>query len=347
MSVDFTHLRGYLLNSSFGTCNAYKEGVPCRNSGLPGGGHDHQTLASPVTRPAMHRRVCVILLRGVIAVAAEAGPRRARLSRDLVDRLAQADAAATDVIVSGTERAGAGRWRRATARRVKKRAARRRGARGHRRAARRAQPGRRRRHLSGDAPVHADVAVTTEAIGADQVWAGRRAASRGFTGRGIGVAVIDSGVARAPALQRPGRRVSSTSPSATRRGRDDQYGHGTHVAGHHRRRRRTAIRAWRRARSSSTCRRWAPTARAQTSDVIAAIDWAIDNRARVQHPHHQPVARAPGVRVVPRRSAVPGRAAGGRRRHPGGGGGGQLRQDGGRPADRRRHRRRRATRRRR
>ena len=32
-----------------------------------------------------------------------------------------------------------------------------------------------------------------------------------------------------------------------------------------------------------------------TSDVIEAIDWAIDNRARVEHPGHQRVARPSGV----------------------------------------------------
>ena len=44
------------------------------------------------------------------------------------------------------------------------------------------------------------------------------------------------------------------------------------------------------------------------------IDWAIDQRAAVQHPHHQPVARHGADAVVARRPAVPGRRARGRAR---------------------------------
>ena len=66
------------------------------------------------------------------------------------------------------------------------------------------------------------------------------------------------------------------------------------------------------------------------SDVIEAIDWAIEHRARVQHPGHQPVARRAGAAAVPRRSAVRGGRAGGAGGHRRRGGGGQLRADGGR-----------------
>ena len=41
-------------------------------------------------------------------------------------------------------------------------------------------------HLSGDVPVVRMVAVTTEAIGADQVWAGVRAASPDTRARASG-----------------------------------------------------------------------------------------------------------------------------------------------------------------
>src|SRR5437868_4233632 len=48
-------------------------------------------------------------------------------------------------------------------------------------------------HLSGDVKIQAHLDVTPESIGADQVWAGI-GGLRGLTGRGIGVAVIDSGI---------------------------------------------------------------------------------------------------------------------------------------------------------
>ena len=57
--------------------------------------------------------------------------------------------------------------------------------------------------LSGNHVVASQMTVTNQAIGADQVQAGLAAGLRGLTGRGIGVAVIDSGVANVPELQRP------------------------------------------------------------------------------------------------------------------------------------------------
>jgi hypothetical protein len=50
-----------------------------------------------------------------------------------------------------------------------------------------------RAYLSRDVQVTSFMAVTDPAIGADKVWAGV-AGLRGFTGTGIGVALIDSGV---------------------------------------------------------------------------------------------------------------------------------------------------------
>ena len=59
-------------------------------------------LALRATRVQRFAVACILLL-GVTAAAAQAGPRRARLSRDLADRIAKADAGASDVIVTGTD----------------------------------------------------------------------------------------------------------------------------------------------------------------------------------------------------------------------------------------------------
>jgi subtilisin family serine protease len=70
------------------------------------------------------------------------------------------------------------------------------------------------------------MAVTNVAIGADQVWAGDGDVP-GLTGRGVTVAVIDSGISeRHNALR---RRVIATMDFTGGDG-VDRYGHGTHVA---------------------------------------------------------------------------------------------------------------------
>ena len=133
--------------------------------------------------------------------------------------------------------------------------------------------------LSGDHPVRATLEVATAAIGADQAWAGDVAAGMaGVTGHRVGVAVIDSGVANVPALGgRLVARLDFTPEGRIGRGQvDDEYGHGTHVAG--------IIAA-----SSPNLTGVAPRAHivslkvlradgsGQTSDVIEAIDWAIEH----------------------------------------------------------------------
>src|SRR5918992_1495204 len=80
--------------------------------------------------------------------------------------------------------------------------------------------------LSGDQNVRSSMAVTNVAIGADQVWAGVNGLP-GTTGAGIGVAIIDSGVAPHQALK--GRIVASVDFTRTsgRGNAYDEYGHGT------------------------------------------------------------------------------------------------------------------------
>jgi len=76
-------------------------------------------------------------------------------------------------------------------------------------------------HVSADHKVHAMLDLTADAVNASAAWAS------GWTGAGIGVAVIDSGISKHPDLDK--RVVYSQDFSGG--GMDDYYGHGEHVAG--------------------------------------------------------------------------------------------------------------------
>jgi serine protease AprX len=134
-------------------------------------------------------------------------------------------------------------------------------------------------HLSSDIRYRSTSDILTEAIGADQVWAGTNTL-KALSGRGVGVAVIDSGVDPTHNALR-GRVAASVDFT----GGDgiDRYGHGTHVA---------ALIAGGQGRLAET-REYqgvAPGARiislrvlgddgsGSASNLIEAIDWAIDNR---------------------------------------------------------------------
>ena len=145
--------------------------------------------------------------------------------------------------------------------------------------------------ISGDLPVGDFMTVSTKSLAADKVRSGISGGLLGLggisgvTGQGVVVAVLDSGVASAhKALA--GRVLASVSMIAGESANDD-FGHGTHVAG--------IITGAATAASGVTTEYAggiAPNAQivnvrvlgddgvGHTSDVIAGINWVIANKAR-------------------------------------------------------------------
>jgi serine protease AprX len=146
-------------------------------------------------------------------------------------------------------------------------------------------------HISQDLPVVADMAVTNKVTRADAVWLGTRGllglgSTPAYKGAGVGVAVIDSGIAPHSAIgTRVVARVNLVTSEPGQYG--DPFGHGTHVAG--------MIGGAGAAASKVTTaysggsapavrfidvRVLGRTGMGYTSDVIAGIDWAVANRVK-------------------------------------------------------------------
>ncbi len=168
-------------------------------------------------------------------------------------------------------------------------------------------------HLSRDVAVTSFMAVTDAAIGADQVQAGL-AGLPGLTGRGVGIAFVDSGI-WAEHRSLAGRVVASVDFVGD--GIADTYGHGTHVA---------AIAAGDSPYPQDSTyqipfRGVAPGANlislrvigadgsGLSSDVVEAIEWAIRNRKRYNirvinlslgHPPDEPYRDDPMCEAVER-----------------------------------------------
>jgi serine protease AprX len=175
-------------------------------------------------------------------------------------------------------------------------------------------------HISRDLPVVADMAITNKVTRADKVWAGSGGllgllSQPGVSGSGIGVAVIDSGIADHAALT--GRVVArvnlvSDEPGVT----GDPFGHGTHIAGIIGGSTTAATRVTTAYAGGSApgvhfvdVRVLASTGAGYTSDVIAGIDWTIANAGRygvriinlsLGHPVAEPSATDPLCRAVAR-----------------------------------------------
>ena len=144
-------------------------------------------------------------------------------------------------------------------------------------------------HISSDMAVASDVELTTTITKAAEVWSGTSGGllglggTAGYTGSGVGIAILDSGIAPHSAL---GSRVIARTNQVTWEPAvsGDAFGHGTHVAG-------TAAGANTRY-TSTYAGGSAPGAKlidirvlgtqgaGLTSDVIAGIDWAIANKSK-------------------------------------------------------------------
>jgi serine protease AprX len=179
-------------------------------------------------------------------------------------------------------------------------------------------------NISGDLPVVADMAITNTVTGANSVWQGTPGllgllGTPGYTGTGVGVAILDSGIATHNALDsRVVARVNlvSDEPGVT----GDPFGHGTHLAGIIGGNRTAATWVTQAFAGGS-----APSVRlidvrvlgsrgsGRTSDVIAGIDWVIANRfvhnirvinLSLGHPVTEPSATDPLCRAVARAVAA-------------------------------------------
>jgi serine protease AprX len=142
-------------------------------------------------------------------------------------------------------------------------------------------------HLSGDVPVHTWMTVSAQATGADLAREGTSGllgigALPSATGKGIGVAVVDSGIDTQHAAL-ANKVIASVSTVSGDPSTGDAFGHGTHVAG--------IIAGLTTNTTPLYSGGIAPGAQlvnvrvlgadgtGLTSDVIAGIDWVIANKA--------------------------------------------------------------------
>ncbi|HEY7497869.1 MAG TPA: S8 family peptidase [Vicinamibacterales bacterium] len=175
-------------------------------------------------------------------------------------------------------------------------------------------------HISGDLPVVADVSIVNKVTSAESVWSGTKTllglvSTPGYTGEGIGVAVIDSGIADHSAVS--GRVVArvnlvSNEPGVT----GDPFGHGTHIAGLIGGNTTSATYVTNNFTGGSApkvhfadVRVLGSTGAGYTSDVIAGLDWTVANARKYNlrianislgHPVAEPSAIDPLCRAVER-----------------------------------------------
>ena len=136
-------------------------------------------------------------------------------------------------------------------------------------------------HVSFDSLVKAHLDVAYKAVKADVAFVN----SGGLDGKGIGVAVVDTGVAAHPDLLRPrgSPQVVEVEVVGHENGLADYYGHGTHVAGiidgnGAASSDRYSFRTFKGLAPGSqiiSIRGLYPDGTGYTSDILSSIDWAI------------------------------------------------------------------------
>ncbi|MEO8484337.1 MAG: S8 family peptidase, partial [Acidobacteriota bacterium] len=139
--------------------------------------------------------------------------------------------------------------------------------------------------LAEDDLVISTMAVTTQSTGASLLWAGNGGKHfDGLTGQGIGVAVIDSGIAPHPDVA---NRLALSLDFTNEEGVADGFGHGTHLAGIISGSGRgsqsgdgTAYVGMAPGASLLSLRVLGSDGTGYVSDVIQAIEWAVKNKDR-------------------------------------------------------------------
>ena len=216
-------------------------------------------------------------LVGLVAGPASAAPHKARLSRDLADRVAAGREEPTSVIVSGTPDLVQGLVARYGARLKKSLRG---GAvlevTGGQLTALSQDPDLD--HASGDVRVQRTMAVTTESTGAT-----RSGAATGFRVTPGAVSALRSST---PGSRLTRRYAGASSPASTLRtgkpgqaGRDE-FGHGTHVAGIVAGSDDGGYAGIAPGAHIVSLRVLGADGSGDTSDVINAIDWAVDHRGQ-------------------------------------------------------------------
>lgn len=164
-------------------------------------------------------------------------------------------------------------------------------------------------HISPDSRVRLMMTVSNASTGATQVRAGTRGllglvgAYPAVTGKGVGVALLDSGVSYHVALKNVVASVNFVSGAT---GTADEFGHGTHVAGIIGGAATSVTNLYAGGIAPDAdiinVRVLGPDGSGSTSDVIAGMEWVIANRARYNirvinlslgHPVMEPAATDP------------------------------------------------------
>jgi serine protease AprX len=145
-------------------------------------------------------------------------------------------------------------------------------------------------HMSGDVPVRSTMTVSDRSTAANQVWAGTYGllgigSIPGVTGKGIGIALLDSGIAPHKALAT--KVVASVNLVSGESTKNDTFGHGTHIAGIITGSASAAVGVTKEYGGGIapgahlvSVRVLGPEGKGLTSDVIAGIDWVIRNAAQ-------------------------------------------------------------------